>query len=523
MERTRFGVDLGTATGNQSQVDADSGLPPVRSKVLRYAASIATAPLALAARLALNPLLGLDAPYSTFYLATALTAYLAGLWPAMFTAVLGAILADYYFIPPLGSFGRLTTSKAIWESLYLVISAAIVVGIDRQRKLRVRAEAAVRALKQSQQALISSENRLHAVILKTELGTWEFDPQTGAVTCSEFVRQHFGLPVAAAVDNDTFLRGIHPLDRERVHQLVQNALRPESGGQYATEYRTIGLADGQERWIAVWGHVFFDSSGKPVRFGGFTRDISEYKRLEERLLEAQRRESLGLLSSGIAHEFNNLLQVIVGNATLLLDEVASSSSPELAEIIDASQRAGALTKQLLAYAGEGRFVVQDLDVSRVVEEVMQQLGPSLPKNIEIRLDLAAELPFVAMDASQLSQVIKNLIQNAVEAIGAKEGGSILVSTRMQEIDESFLREYRRRTSARPGKFVVLEVCDNGCGMDEAVKSRIFEPFFTTKFVGRGLGLAAVSGVAGAHGGLVMVDTAVGVGSRFSVLLPAAEL
>jgi PAS domain S-box-containing protein len=498
-------------------------LAPVRSKVLRYSAGIVAAFLALEARLALNPVLGLDAPYSTFYLATALTAYLAGLWPGMFTAVLGAIMADYYFIPPLGSFGRLTTSKAVWESLYLVISAAIIIGIDRQRKQRVRAETAVLALEQSQQALINSENRLHAVIDKTELGTWDFDPQTGAVTCSEFVKQHFGLPPAAAVDNGTLLSGIHPLDRDRVHQLVQTALRPESGGQYATEYRTIGLADGKERWIAVWGHVFFDSSGQPVRFGGFTRDISEYKRLEERLLEAQRLESIGLLSGGIAHEFNNLLQVIVGNAALLRDEVAASSSPELAEITDASQRAGELTRQLLAYAGKGQFVVQNLDVSKAAEEAMQLLRPSLPKNIGIQLDLAAELPFVAMDASQLSQIIKNLIQNGIEAIGAKEGGSILVSTRMQEIDESFLREYRRRTSARPGKYVVLEVSDNGCGMDEAVKRRIFEPFFTTKFVGRGLGLAAVSGVVGANGGLVMVDTAVGVSSRFGILLPAAKL
>src|ERR1044071_3400931 len=118
----------------------------------------------------------------------------------MFTAMLGAIMADYYFVPPLGSFGRLTTSKAVWESLYLVISAAIVISIDRQRKLRVRAETAVLALEQSQQALINSENRLHEVIDKTELGTWDFHPQTGAVVCSAFVKQHFGLPPAAAVD-----------------------------------------------------------------------------------------------------------------------------------------------------------------------------------------------------------------------------------------------------------------------------------------------------------------------------------
>ncbi len=256
------------------------------------------------------------------------------------------------------------------------------------------------------------------------------------------------------------------------------------------------------------------------------RDVSERRRAEEerlalerKLLETQKLESLGLLAGGIAHDFNNLLVAIMGNAGLATLEAEPGSSLEtyLHEIESASQRAADLARQMLAYSGRGKFVVEHLDLSKVVRDIATLVAVSLPRKATIRYELADGLPLIEADATQLRQVIMNLVINAAEALGDGPGTITLeTSTRMLgEDDLSGMSGHE----AQPGSFACLRVSDTGCGMDPATTARIFDPFFTTKFTGRGLGLAAVLGIVRGHKGAISVASQPGSGTTFELFLP----
>ena len=259
-------------------------------------------------------------------------------------------------------------------------------------------------------------------------------------------------------------------------------------------------------------------------------DITERKRAEEdrRRLEAQVRhaqklESLGVLAGGIAHDFNNLLVGILGNAGLALMEAPPESpvGQYLKRIETAALRAADLTNQMLAYAGKGRFVTERVDLSLLVREMGELLRVSVSRKARIRYDLAPALPAVEGDATQLRQVVMNLITNASDAVG-ESGGTITIATGVVQVDDEYLRRAALPEPVAPGAYVFLEVGDSGCGMDAGTVGRIFDPFFTTKFSGRGLGLAAVLGIVRSHRGAILVESEPGRGSTFRVLLPAAE-
>jgi CheY-like chemotaxis protein/two-component sensor histidine kinase len=190
--------------------------------------------------------------------------------------------------------------------------------------------------------------------------------------------------------------------------------------------------------------------------------------------------------------------------------------------VSTSQRAADLTRQLLAYAGKGRFIVSTVNLSELVREISSLIETSVPKNVQLRMDLAEHLPLIEGDASQIQQLVMNLIINAAEAIGEGMNGTVLVSTGVQQVDEHYMRTVLAETAIKPGKYVYLEVNDTGRGMDEETKARIFEPFFTTKFTGRGLGLAAASGIVRSHRGAMKVYSTPGKGSTFKVLFPTTE-
>jgi len=242
---------------------------------------------------------------------------------------------------------------------------------------------------------------------------------------------------------------------------------------------------------------------------------------EERLRQAQKMESIGLLAGGVAHDFNNLLTSILGNASLLEDEVFEESRDKLDALISATEKAADLTRQLLAYAGKGRFVVETLSLSRIVREMINLLRASIPKKVTIELELKPDLPGILADRGQLQQIVMNLVINAAEAIGAEQTGTVKVATRAQEVSEAdrILDEVTARPLA-PGSYVRFEVADTGCGMDHETRKKIFDPFFTTKFMGRGLGLAALAGIVQQHGGAIELETAPGRGATFRVFLPA---
>ena len=283
-------------------------------------------------------------------------------------------------------------------------------------------------------------------------------------------------------------------------------------------------------------HIPFEVHAGVVEIGGrkhvlaFDRDISDRRQLEEqkrtmadRIQQAQKLESLGVLAGGIAHDFNNLLTGILGNANLARLELPPDSPvlANIAQIENASQRAAELCRQMLAYAGRGRFVIQRLDLSTLVAETTELLQLSISKKARLSFALQQGLPPVAADVTQIRQIVMNLVMNASDAIGDRDG-TIKVSTGVLHADQRFLAETYLAPELPAGDYVFLEIADDGCGMDAETVSRIFEPFFTTKFAGRGLGLAAVLGIVRSHHGALQVRSEVGAGSTFRLLLPAAD-
>jgi PAS domain S-box-containing protein len=257
-------------------------------------------------------------------------------------------------------------------------------------------------------------------------------------------------------------------------------------------------------------------------------ELAERKRLEDerlalerQLLEAQKMESLGVLAGGIAHDFNNLLQIILGNAGLARTDVSDQARvvKSLSRIEEASQRAAELTQQLLAYAGKGRYIVQQVDLDAVLAATLQQMRASIGETIALQHVSAAAVPPILADEAQLRQIARNLILNAAEAIGDAPG-TITVTTGVQRLERSDLLATLFSPDLPPDDYVYLEVADDGSGVDPAYQTRIFEPFFSTRFTGRGLGLPAVLGSVRSHQGALRLWSNPGEGSRIRVWLPA---
>jgi PAS domain S-box-containing protein len=261
--------------------------------------------------------------------------------------------------------------------------------------------------------------------------------------------------------------------------------------------------DANGRRLNIVVDPIFEGDGRPAGAVHIVSDVTENRLLEEQFREAQKFETVGTLAAGVAHDFNNLLTSIMGNASLVLGDVESDHPfhNRLQDIVAASQRAADLTRQLLAYSGKGRHFLQKLDLSALLRGMGGLIEAAVPRKITLQFRLEPFLPSVEADANQVQQVVMNLVNNATEAIG--EGtGLITISTGLD-------------VSGSP----YLEVVDNGCGMDNETKSRIFDPFFSTKFTGRGLGLAAVAGIARGHKATMQVTSGVGEGSTFRVTFP----
>jgi PAS domain S-box-containing protein len=249
-------------------------------------------------------------------------------------------------------------------------------------------------------------------------------------------------------------------------------------------------------------------------------DITKRKRFEEQLRETAKLESLGVLAGGVAHDFNNLLTGVLGNASMAMEQLPAGSPIRalIEDVVRSSERAALLTKQMLAYSGRGTFVVQPVNLSDFTRDIVTLLQSSVPRTVQLQLQLPAEVTPVEADIAQLQQVVMNLVINGAEAIGDAPG-VLTIRTGVREFSPGQIRASLSASGIVPGRYAFLEVQDTGCGMDEATKQRIFDPFFTTKFIGRGLGLAAVQGIVRGHRGAIDVDSTPGRGSIFTVLLP----
>ena len=336
---------------------------------------------------------------------------------------------------------------------------------------------------------------------------------------SEAARHIFELPPELLrEDAAPLFKKVLPEDLPSLHAALQESadlLQP-----FHHEFR-LRHANGSIAWLRGDSVPERGEDGSVVWYG-FISDVTEARRLETKLVESAKLESLGVLAGGIAHDFNNLLTGILGNASLARQELPPTSlgQPMLDQIETAARRAADLCKQMLAYSGKGRFIVQRLDVNKLIEDTTHLLQISIAKNCLLRFNLSSSLPAIKADATQLRQVIMNLVINGSEAIGARSG-VLAISTGVARVDAEYVKGFRPDASPANGDYVFVEVSDNGCGMDTATLAKIFDPFFTTKFTGRGLGLAAVLGIVRGHKGGLKVYSEPGKGTTFKLFFPIA--
>jgi len=329
------------------------------------------------------------------------------------------------------------------------------------------------------------------------------------------------------VGNNSLAEGIniwnHQQDRERMVKLLR-----ETGEVQGLEAEFRGK-DGRiitgllsARIIEIADETYVLTVTKDI--GHWKNLQTKQQKLEEQMLQAQKLESLGVLAGGIAHDFNNILMAVIGHCDLAQRRLPpeSPAMENLRQINLAASRAADLANQMLAYSGKGKFVIEPLNLSQIIIEMEHILSVSVSKKAVLRYELEKDLPSVEADATQLQQIIMNLVINASDAIG-DNNGTIAISTGKMDCDAAYLQENWLNDKLSPGRYVFLEVADTGCGIAEADINRIFEPFYSTKFTGRGLGMAAVMGIVRGHKGAIKIYTELGKGSTIKVLLPASAL
>ncbi len=326
------------------------------------------------------------------------------------------------------------------------------------------------------------------------------------------------------LEDDPWLRLIVPEDRHRVAEAFE-ALYTGAIDRKVSEYRLV-RSDGEIVWIRDNCVATRHPSGA-VQIDGVLADVTAYKKaeedrrkLEERIQQTQKLESIGVLAGGIAHDFNNLLLVILGRTGIAVssDNYPTHIRESLQEVETAAQRASELCRGLLVYSGRAPYMTEPIDFGELVQEMEKLLRLANSPGIRIETEFPEEIAFVDGDAAQLRQLVMNLITNAVDSITGGSG-KIQISIEKRWCEKADLMSAFTQNSLPEGDYVLLSVSDTGCGMSEETLSRIFDPFFTTKFTGRGLGLAAALGIIRGHHGSILVTSEPGVGTRTLVRLP----
>ena len=378
--------------------------------------------------------------------------------------------------------------------------------------------------KRAAEALEKSEASLAAAQRIAHLGSWELDLKnindfnSNELRWSDETYRIFGLvPRKVPATNDLFFRLVHADDRARVAAAVAEAMKKRE--PYDLEHRII-LPSGEERYVREQGEFVFDSQGEPIQIRGIVMDITERRQLGEQLRQSQKMEAIGQLAGGVAHDFNNILTVIHGHASLLLVDksLGSNAGRSAQQITQAAERAAGLTRQLLTFSRRQVMQPKRLDLNLLVSNMTMMLGRILGEDIALQLNYWNEPACIKADSSMIEQVLLNLVVNARDAM--PKGGQLAIKITTSKADPNY-RTYQPESRAED--FVCLNVTDTGCGIDPDTLRRIFEPFFTTKEVGKGtgLGLATVYGIVNQHQGWIEVDSEVGWGSTFRVFLPMA--
>jgi PAS domain S-box-containing protein len=395
--------------------------------------------------------------------------------------------------------------------------ATIVETINRQL------ESEIAERRRIEQALRESEERYRELYENTPSMYFTVDEFGKVVTVNKFGAEQLGY-VAEELLGQSVLDIFHEEDKGAVKvQLDRCVAKTDLVFQW--EFRKI-RKDGVIMWVREIARGLKNADGSTFVLI-VCEDITAVKRIEEerrkleaQLLHTQKLESLGVLAGGIAHDFNNLLTGVLGNAGMVLMDLAPDSAlrDSVKLIESAALNAAELTKQLLAYAGRGQYTLDVIDLSNLIFEMSQLFKTVISKSAQVHYKLAQSLPAIEGDPAQIRQILLNLITNASDAIGEKPG-EITVLSGVARVNRDYLADSYINDELPEGEYVFMEVSDSGCGMDAETQSKIFDPFFSTKFAGRGLGMAAVMGIMRSHRGAIKVNTTVGKGTVIRVLFP----
>ncbi len=379
--------------------------------------------------------------------------------------------------------------------------------------------------KQTEETLRESEERLRLSLQAANQGLYDLNVQTGAAIVNREYTEMLGYDPETFIETNAFwIERLHPED----HEITAKAYSDYVNG-LTSEYRIVfrqKTKDGQWKWILSLGKIVeYDADGKPLRMVGTHTDITERKqaeaereKLQAQLLQAQKMESVGRLAGGVAHDFNNMLGVILGCTELALDRVGPDEPlhADLEEIQKAAQRSADLTRQLLAFARKQTVAPRVLDLNDNIESMCKLLRRLIGEDIDLAWRPGKKIWPVKMDPAQIDQILANLCVNARDAIAGV--GKVTIETDKTSFDEEYCT---RHPGFVLGDYVLLAVSDNGCGMDAEIKTHLFEPFFTTKKIGKGtgLGLATVYGAVKQNNGFINVYSEPGQGTTFKIYLP----
>lgn len=394
------------------------------------------------------------------------------------------------------------------------ISGVVMSGRDITERMR------------AEEALRESEERLRLATDAARMGVWERDLKRDRLMWSPMAEHLNGFEPGSFPGTEAAFRELLHPDSLPTYLAARRRVR-EGDGIYHAELR-FRLRDGRERWGLVTGRLIRDDDGQPARIVGVDLDITERKRAEEereklqaQLTQAQKMESVGRLAGGVAHDFNNMLQAILGNAALALQDLPpdSPARESLEEIEKSARRSADLTRQLLTFARKQTISPRILDLNDTVAGMLKMLRRLIGEDTALSWVPGANLWPVKLDSSQIDQVLANLCVNARDAIGSL--GTVTIETANVTLDDAYVQNHPEGV---PGDYVTLSVSDTGKGMDAETQSHLFEPFFTTKELGKGtgLGLATVFGIVKQNHGLISVRSEPGRGTTFKIYLPRAE-
>ncbi len=397
----------------------------------------------------------------------------------------------------------LTTKSPIWDDKNQI---AGLIGVARD----------VTELKRTEEVLRINERHFRSALEAAKMSAWQYDGALDRVNFDERGLEFMGL------DRDRpdgtyaeFLALLHADDRATVEEAVAKSMA--KAVHYRTEFR-VPQKDGSMRWLATNGHAYIDPGSGAKRMLGVMWDISERKKSEERMLQAEKINALGQLAGGVAHDFNNQLSIILGYCEMLEQQLQESDPKRFVRnILTATQRSAALTKNLLAFARKGQYQKTPVNIHRILAETTEMLERSLDKKIVIVQDLKAHAPVTLGDPSQLQNALLNLAINARDAM--PNGGVLTFST--ENVLRADLNGAAHSNDLNADEYIRINVRDTGTGMSDEVQRHLFEPYFTTKPVGKGtgMGLASVYGTVKNHKGAVQVHSQLGRGTTFKVYLP----